>query len=116
MAKEEETTQSVPALVDYGGSSDVDDDRRWTSNNVSNYWKKINLAHHSTGGVLISLKDRALFKKLLEEFEIQDLLAMITLWITSNKVKEAVNVGYFYHQRYDVFDKVKPKDYTDWLT
>lgn len=114
MAKEEEKEQSVPTLVDYGGSVDAEDEH-FTARNVEAYFKKIVVTTHRSGGVLFNLKDRSLFKRLLEEFEVADVKAMIVQWVETHSLKEAINVGYFYKSRYDIFENEKEKDYSDWL-
>lgn len=119
MARKEEKEQSVPALVDYNGEAnlehgDVTADR-FTSNNLEAHFRRLTLSKHRSGGVLFSIKDKTLLKRLLEEFGPTDSVAMVTKWVSSKPLKEAVNVGYFYHSRYDLFDDIKPKDYSDWL-
>lgn len=114
MAKEKESAHSVPALVDYESSSDVEDDR-FTSNNLGTYWRAVLLKKWRAGGILFSIKDKTLMSRCLKEFSVEDVKQMVRWWVDTNDLSVGQNVGAFFLKRHALYEQIKPKDYTDWL-
>lgn len=126
MVKKEEETQSVPALVDYTGSGEsgkhsiASGDSRevesWNSHNFEAYWKRLILEKWRGGGILFSLKDRTLISRMIKEFGADVLKSMLEWYVKTNDMRDGSDVGILYQNRHALYEQIKPKDYSDWLS
>ncbi len=112
MAKEEEEND-IPAYIDYDGSDELEIER-WNANNFETFWgnclsKKRRMAAHPW-----SIKHKSLAKRMIHEFELEDLKEMINYWTESSKTDAAPIFELFYTNRHTVYDKIRDKDYSDW--
>jgi hypothetical protein len=79
-----ENANSVPAFVNYGEVAAVP--RHGTSQSapsasVTAYWKQQLVKKHRTTALPLTIKEKALWKRLIEQYSEEDLFAMIDVWM-----------------------------------
>lgn len=110
MAKEE-AREEPSAYIDYTGDSSAITSAEYTTRNVQDYWRKQLVRKHRMAALPLTIKDRSLWKRLVQQYEAEDLIAMIDLWFESDQ-KNPADFVVFYSIRGGLHKSLQPKDYT----
>lgn len=113
MANEKEG--SPPALIDYAGD-DEEKTEAWNSNHLEAYWGRTLVKKRKLSAHPFSIKVKSLAKRMIHEFDLEDLKTMINWWAESAPMNSAPMFEHFYTKRHEVYDKIREKDYGDWET
>lgn len=103
----EEKKNSIPALIDYG-SEGSDPNATVTGTELRKYWEDQLSRLHRTGTLPWTIKDKALWKRLIAQYG-DELYQMIDVWMI--KTNHPAKFLYFYNDAPAVSRAIKPKDY-----
>lgn len=106
-------TKKPPGLIDYDGDDGFEIER-WTAATFETHWAKTLIKEKRLSAHPWSIKTKTLAKRLIQEFELEDLKNMITYWISKEPMEKAVSFELFYTYRHKIYDKIRPKDYREW--
>lgn len=109
MAKEE-AKKEPQAFIDYTGDSSAVPADDYTPTNFYDYWRKALARHHRTAALPITIKEAVLWKRLIEQYEPPDLIAMIDKWMDGTQCLEPSNFVHFY-SRAEVIHQMLRRDY-----
>lgn len=114
MAKEEEKANEVAAYIDYESSSEDIEVERWTASNFENYWRSCLVSKRKVAAHPWSIKVKTLAKRMIHEFDLEDLKTMINWWVEHEVMAEVSFFERFYFKRHKVYERIHKKDYTEW--
>lgn len=77
------------SYIDYYGDSSSKQTSEYTPTHFYDYWRKQLIRHHRMAALPITIKEKSLWKRLIAQYEPEDLIAMIDKWMKGYSVKSS---------------------------
>lgn len=115
MAKEKKEEKPL-AYIDYSGDSSASAPGEYTPSQFYDYWKRALIRTHKMSTQPLTIKERALWKRLITAYEPEALIKMIDRWMVlpgnRNRRYSPADFVVFYSIASDIYDQIKEKDYS----
>lgn len=109
MAREKAASEP-PSLIDYGAPSSGDSSEESSrTGDLRDYWGRVLSRRHRMSVLPWTIKDHSLWKRLVTQYEYDDIIEMIDWWM--RMAKDPAKFSWFYMKAPEIYKHIQKKDY-----